>query len=304
MHILKQEAGKTFVLPTVEVSLRKLGSVKGDIPQKIIKLLATSEMYPKEIAKKLAIHEQNIYYHIRKLEQAGIIAVSKRQNHHGTDAKYYSLTTDSFFVKFKDFKEGTSTVTQDSEFLHPFIEQGACNSLIIVGSPDPHGPHKARARDGYFGMDLALFLGTFLNSHTVPKIKLDIDVSEDDLKENNLIVIGGPIVNNVAAKLGTRGHVHYDKDQKGYYASLTQKIYSDEDIGIIAKMRSPFNAKKRVLHVAGVRNIGTQSAILAFMQHFHEIEKGNVHDSDVLYKIVRGIDTNSDGVVDSVEFLE
>src|SRR3989344_2403073 len=41
-------------------------------------------------------------------------------------------------------------IRNESEFLEPFISNGQLDSLIIVGSPDPHGPDKARSRDGYY----------------------------------------------------------------------------------------------------------------------------------------------------------
>ena len=49
---------------------------------------------------------------------------------------------------------------------------------------------------------------------------------------------------------------------------------------------------------------GTRAAILAFLQKFDEICKGNSHDSKIFAKVVEGIDKNNDGVIDSVEFLE
>jgi hypothetical protein len=58
--------------------------------------------------------------------------------------------------------------------------------LSIVGSPDPHGPSKARSKDGYFGMDLALFLGTFLSNITGSKVKLDTEIQDKDLENNNI----------------------------------------------------------------------------------------------------------------------
>jgi hypothetical protein len=49
---------------------------------------------------------------------------------------------------------------------------------------------------------------------------------------------------------------------------------------------------------------GTRAAILAFLQKFDEICKGNSYDSKVFARIVEGIDKDNDGVIDSVEFLE
>ena len=40
---------------------------------RILQLLGEKEMYPMEIAKKLGIHEQKVYYHIRKLIKANAV---------------------------------------------------------------------------------------------------------------------------------------------------------------------------------------------------------------------------------------
>ncbi len=40
---------------------------------KIVKALADSPASAIDISRKLKIHEQNVYYHVRRLERAGII---------------------------------------------------------------------------------------------------------------------------------------------------------------------------------------------------------------------------------------
>ncbi len=45
----------------------KLKSVLNKLSWKILQLLSEKEMYPMEVARKLNMHEQNVYYHIRKL---------------------------------------------------------------------------------------------------------------------------------------------------------------------------------------------------------------------------------------------
>ena len=50
---------------------------------KILNLLSTTEMYPMEIAKNLGIHEQKVYYHIRKLSKACVIKVVREEEKKG-----------------------------------------------------------------------------------------------------------------------------------------------------------------------------------------------------------------------------
>ena len=68
-----------------------------------LKILKKEPMYPKQIAYKLKIHEQNIYYYIRKLEAAGLIKIEMEEMMQGTKAKFYTLTSDSFYFRVGDF---------------------------------------------------------------------------------------------------------------------------------------------------------------------------------------------------------
>jgi hypothetical protein len=168
---------------------------------------------------------------------------------------------------------------------------------------------KARAKDGLFATDLGLFLGTFLNYKPEIFTKLDTEVKEDDLKKN-LILVGGPGVNFITAKVNSKLPIKFEKikDQEnfysGFHSSVSDKNYYEEGYGLIVKAKNPFDKTKDILVIAGRRMAGTRAAILAFLQKFDEICKGNSYDSKVFARIVEGIDKDNDGVIDSVEFLE
>lgn len=295
---------KNFFINTKEIDFNISSSVTGSIPKKIISSISENAKYPKQIAKELGIHEQNVYYYIKKLEKAGIIGVSKQENINGTIANYYSLISDSFFFKFGEFQESTKVVEKESDYLKPFIVNGKLDALIVVGSPDPHGPQKARSRDGYFGMDFALFLGTFLNYVPDSFVKLDTEVTEKDLNENNLIVIGGPIVNKVSMMVGSKLPIYFDEEKRGVYSKITKKTYFTDEVGYVCRQESPFNSNKEILLLAGLRNSGTKAVILAFLKYFEKIKVGNIFDNYLMAKVVEGVDLNSDGFVDDCEFLE
>jgi hypothetical protein len=304
MKIVKQKNGKSFMIKTQEIKLEDLPNLNNSLAMSILKSLENKEMYPKQIAKKLNIHEQNVYYYIRQLERAKLISVSKQENINGTVAKFYKLNSDSFFVKINDFKESSKLEESGSEFLKPFILNGELNALIVVGSPDPHGPLKARSKDGYFGMDLALFLGTFLNYVNESKVKLDTEIQDKDLQNNNLIILGGPIVNKVSEMVNKKLPIYFDENKKGFYSTLSKKTYVHDEIGVINKTKNPFNKEKMILVIEGLRNSGTKAAIISFIKKFGEIEKGNNYNSFVYCKVVEGEDLDSDGAVDNVEILE
>ena len=305
MIVIEQQKQKTYSLEAKEINVELLGSLGSELAQKIVHCIVEKEKYPKQIATELKENEQKIYYHIRNLEKAGIIKVVKQELVRGAMAKFYKIAEAALVVKFKELVQSQKISPTDekvSRFLNPFIVDGKLNALIIVGSPDPHGPEKARSRDGYYGMDLALFLGTFLNYVPDIKVRLDTETNDADLHEN-LIVIGGPIVNRVTEKFNKSLPVNFSAD-KNIYSKVSKTTYSSDETGLIVKIKNPFNSEKSVLVVAGKRFSGTRAAILAFLKGFSQICAGNKFNSSTTAKVVEGLDLDSDGVVDAVEFRE
>src|SRR3989344_56867 len=161
MFVIEKEKNEIFSLPAKELKFNNLKNFGTDLAQKIVKSISEEAKYPADIAKELKVHEQKVYYHIRNLEKAGIVKVVKKETKQGAVANFYALTEPAFIVKFKEL-QSTQKISQfrnESTYLEPFIKNGKLDALIVVGSPDPHGPDKARSRDGYYGIDLALFLG-------------------------------------------------------------------------------------------------------------------------------------------------
>ena len=303
MYLVKRQLKENLSLACKQIKPECIKTLSSPLAQKIIKKLSEKNYYPKELASNLKVHEQKVYYHIRKLEKAGIIEKNRTETKQGAIAQYYSLIKPSFAVCFKEFEtaQKIASYSNESEFLEPFIENGALNATIIVGSPDPHGPQKARARDGYYGIDLALFLGTFLHSIQDLNVRLDTEVRETELK-NNLIILGGPIVNSIAHLINRRSPIRFVKN--GIESTISKKHYPGNEIGFIVKMQNPFDKTKKILFVAGNRYAGTRACIIAFLKHFKEIAEGNKYNREIEAKVVEGIDYDSDGIVDKVEFKE
>ena len=303
MFIIDKQKNEVYSLPAKEIKAEHAGSLSSGLAINILNLLAKESMYPMDIAKALKVHEQKVYYHIRNLEKAGIIKVARKETKQGATANFFALAEPAFVIKFRNF-ESTSKIAQirnESEFLQPFIKDGLLDAMIIVGSPDPHGPDKARSRDGYYGMDLALFLGTFLNYVPRFNVKLDTEVREDDL-ENNLILIGGPLVNKVVEKVNPKMPIRFEGGN--IKSAVSNETYPQDECGLIVKTKSPFNKDKYVLVVAGKRFSGTRAAIIAFLKDFRKITQGNVHNPSIKAKVVEGIDLDSDGIIDDIEFRE
>ncbi len=287
MLVIKEENGNLLSIDCAEVARFP----SSPLAIRILSFLAKKPCYPREIASLLKENEQKIYYHFRNLEKNGLIRIVKREEHGGATAKIYALKAPAFSMRFREF-ENARHITRQNRFFSAFIENGKLNAKITVGSPDPHGPEKARSRDAYYAIDLGLFIGTFL-TRSGSSVCLDTEITS--LKEN-LIVIGGPVVNRITRMINERMPVRFDR-KKNIYSSLTKKTYRSDDCGLIVKMKNPADSEKEMLVIAGKRYTGTKAAILAFLKRFDEIEKKNCH-------VVEGIDNDGDGIIDDVKMLE
>jgi len=307
MYIVEKSSNKLYSLPAMEVKGRSLSVFGSDLANRILKILSEGPAYPKEIAEKLHVHEQKVYYHVKNFERNGLVRVVKYENRQGAVAKYYELTEPAFFVKFSDLKETTkisSTNESVSKFLDPFIKDGKLNSTIIIGSPQSHGPERARSNDGYYAIDIALFLGSFLSySSNQPVVKLDTELRNGDMRQN-IILLGGPIVNKITERINAKMPIRFDYRTKNIVSKITGKSYNADETGLVVKMPNPYSKGSWIIVVAGKRYSGTRAATIALTRHAEELAKGNKKDKKVFAKVVEGLDLNSDGLVDDVEFLE
>lgn len=310
--IVEQKNGKVLSLPARILEPRQAKAALSPLAWRIMLAISEKPSYPKDIGKRLKVHEQKVYYHIRNLERAGLVRVIKTENVYGMTAKIYDITEPAFALVLRDMEESqkiSSLKAEHERFLRPFIESGNLNATIVVGSLDPHGPAKARAKDAPYAINLGFFLGSFLNYAPPVSVKLDTEITKDDLR-NNLIIVGGPGVNRLTAQLNGKLPIRFKEDKKRKYfytdifSTISRKTYGEDENGIIVKMKSPFAADRHILVVAGKRSQGTKAAILTFMHKFDDVCAGNARNTRITAKVVEGIDSDSDGVVDSVEIKE
>jgi DNA-binding transcriptional ArsR family regulator len=289
---------------TLIVKPEALKVLKAELAIKILKELSKQPCCVMDIARKLKENEQKIYYHIRKLEKAGIIKLVKKEERVGATAKIYSATHPFISVKIFDGLALTNTKMRikEIEFMKPFIENGKLNATIVVGSPDPHGRYGAQASDGYAAIDLALFLGSFLEN-AEPNYKLDTQVGKEDL-DKNLILIGGPKANIWIDKINKKLPVYFDEKREWAIISrISGATYLGDEVGVVIKMKSPFSKNREILVLSGRRFKGTRAAILALIKHADKLCEGKKFPHGI-ERVVQGIDRDSDGIIDDVEFLE
>jgi hypothetical protein len=295
---------------------QKFKMVLGNLSWKILTMLIEKEMYPLEIAKQLCMHEQKIYYHIRKLAKSGAITVVREEKKKGAIARYYKTVSPAFGIEFaQDYKpiQNLCSLSIDEplqEFFKEFIENGAFDGKIVVGSPQPHGPFKTSARDGHYAAHLALFLGQFAKMPTEFSVKLDVDVKVEKEEKNNLILVGGPGTNLLTQEVNDYLPIKFimHSSEQGFLlgglsSNKTMQVYTADESGVVAKIMNPWDNTKRIVILAGNKSVGTKACVLALTNSWKKtLEKYKGEETFAV--AIHGFDLDGDGKVDSIEVNE
>jgi len=308
----KYEAKDIGVLERPEL----LRPILSRLSWRILILLGEGEMYPIEIARKLGVHEQKVYYHIRKLSEAGVIKVVREEEKQGAMAKYYRVSFPAFGVELPfGYRKmavplASSLDEKLKQFFTPFLKDGLFDGKIVVGSPDEHGPFKARARDGHYAAYLSLFLGQFARLPEDFVIKLDVDVKAEKDENNNLILVGGPGTNLLTQEVNEFLPIRFSMTSTehgfifgGLVSKKTGKVYTRDSIGIIAKIVNPWNKDRKIIVIAGNKSVGTKACVLALTKFWKEALK-NFNGEDSFATVIQGFDLDGDGKVDAIEVRE
>ena len=295
----------------------KLKMILNRLTWNILVMLSEKEMYPLEIARKLGVHEQKVYYHVRKLAKAGVIKIVREEEKKGATAKYYKAVSSAFGI---ELPQGYRTVQrlslpsvsqQIQKFFKEFItEDGAFEGKIVVGSPTPHGPFKTSARDGHYASYLTFFLGQFAKTPEEFAIKLDVDVKAEKEEKNNLILVGGPGTNLLAQEANEYLPIRFNMQPSeqgflfgGLVSRKTSHVYTADTVGLIAKIVNPWDNSKRIVVLAGNKAVGTKACVLALANFWKKTLK-DYKGEDTFATVIQGFDLDGDGKVDSIEVLE
>ncbi|RMF05427.1 S-layer protein [Candidatus Woesearchaeota archaeon] len=308
--LVKREGSTTYKTPALILDEpSQIKAIDSPLRSKIMAVLGKKAMYPAEIARELRIPEQKAYYHLKQLSIMGMIEVVETRNVRGTIAKRFKAASSSFAVSFADKWEKEEVAEEDereeklAEFLDPFVKNGRINATIVVGSPDPHGPYRASARDGHYGVEVGIFLGRRASLTHEPAVALDVNISIQN-SDKNMIVVGGPVTNMIMKAINDHMLVRFsDKPPWGIISKRTGKEYVSENTGIIARITAPGRESKKMLVIAGIRGTGTEAAVVALTRHYHGLIQ-TFSGQEEWYRVVQGFDTDGDGRIDSIDFAE
>ena len=297
---------------------QKMQVMLGKMSWRILTALSEREMYPLQLAKHLGIHEQLVYYYIRRLAKAGAIAVQREENKKGAIAKYYRTVSSAFAVElpngYKPLRSQPSLLSVDAQvqrFFHEFTTENGCfNGKVVVGCPAPHGPFKTSARDGHYAAALTFFLGQFIRNPSEFAIKLDTDVKAEKEEKNNLILVGGPGTNLLTQEINEHLPVRFNMQSSsqgfllgGMVSQKTQRTFTADTAGLVAKIVNPWDESKRIIVVAGNKAVGTKACVLA-LTNFWSKTLQNYRDGEAFGAIIQGFDLDGDGKVDAIEVSE
>jgi len=298
--------GRTRVYDSIVIDPRKLNVFGSDLALRIVSGLAKTPGCAMDLARALSEHEQKIYYHLRRLEAAGVIRKIRTEKRYAMTAKIYGLVSPTVTAKLHE--EGYELGHSDTKdvnpklesFFHPFVTNRTLDAKIIIGDTYSHGKYDIGSTEGPYVLDFMMLLGRLASNMVFPARKLDTEIQDKELTEN-LILFGNAQTNTVIDKLNSKMPARFDAtDIWGLISEKTGRKYTDPRTGFIAKMDNPLNPEKKVMVVGGVGRRGTYAAVLALTRHMDKIkeEKGNIAH------IVCGYDQDSDNVIDTVKFLE
>ncbi len=308
---LVEETDTGAVAREAEVSDRpaRLGALSSPLAWRILQELARVPDYPNALADRLKVHEQKVYYHVRRLEAAGFLRVVREEPKRGASARVLAPTADAFAVLLKSSGAPVSFPALPragvvSRFFEEFSDAGRFSGAIVVGSPYPHGPFLTTARDSPYAVQLGFFLGRLFAAPKGLVTRLDTEVKAAGPGRENLILVGGPVANIITMDLNPHLAVTFDWKQAWRVESTrTRRSYVEEDVGLVAKVRNPWKPDRTIVILSGLHYQGTLSSILGLTEYADEVLEGYEPGSD-FYRVVSGQDRDGDGRIDSISILE
>ncbi len=279
---------------------------------KILRLLVKGPNYPSMIARELKLYHQAIYYHMKKLEEAGLVTRVSQKTVRGGKAQLYALASDGYAVEFEVKGEefglpaSLSRSVKLGRFLREFItEDGQLDGWIVVGSPEAHGPNRTQGRDGHYAIQLGFALGQFVALPRTFPVKLDVDLKAEKLQASNLLVVGGPRTNVISAELNKHMPIRFSEE--GFFGAIVDasgRKYLSEFDSVLTKISNPWDPSKVCVVLAGLSGAATKAAVIGLTNMADQVLAGYREGAGDFAVVLHGLDMDGDGKVDSVEILK
>src|SRR3989338_3284971 len=115
--MIQQRENKKLAYDSLIVSKPQMLAVLGsDLAVKILEEIAKLPCCAMDVARKLKVHEQKVYYHVRNLEKNGFIYPVSTEKRFGMTAKIYTIVSPVIATKIF---EGGFEVKNEENFIHP-----------------------------------------------------------------------------------------------------------------------------------------------------------------------------------------
>ncbi len=303
-YILKSSDEGYFVNDTKVIEdISQVKQISDEKIMDIVKKLSKKQCNIDILAKELKIDKKAATLYTDRLEKAGLIESYQKKN-----SKVFKLVYNSFSYEINQNMVKFNPSIKDKEnqyalnFFSKFIKDGKFDGYICVGSSEPHGEYKSVAKDSHYTAYLGMFLGQFIDLPSSMPVIVDTDVISKNLFKKNLIIIGGPVTNLITRDINNFLPIKFIKEE-GWGLKDRNGIHIRDYEGTIEKIKNPFDKEKDIILIAGVRNVGTLSAMLAATRFSNLTFKGYINEAP-WNVMVRGYDIDGDGQIDSIETVK
>src|SRR3989344_4972825 len=97
LKVLDTESGLASEVSEIR-NPKKLKAITSELGWKIYLELSKAPASPVDIAKKLKLHEQKVYYHINQLKKGDLIRLVRTEERQGATTKFYAAKTEALVV--------------------------------------------------------------------------------------------------------------------------------------------------------------------------------------------------------------
>lgn len=116
--LIETNNGQQIVFDVTLIEPNNLKALNSHLAFKIVSELAKEPCCVMDLSKKLKEHEQKIYYHIRKLKNAGIIKRIRKERRLGLKADIYKVTSPVIAIKL--YNNGLNFNTEQDDGIFEF----------------------------------------------------------------------------------------------------------------------------------------------------------------------------------------